>query len=204
MRVSLRCIDYVFYYPNQRLPFSQTCGLGACNGFSGGISGLAAEHDLDRTFGIVDTCTASIVDDAEDAEGTDDAEDAEDAEVSSIDTRRGVLPTSHIYGGGSMGLRGSISYCKFYQNPQQALWSCDLTAQPWYSTLGAHLARRTRELVRRTATPIFVATVPQYPSPPISPRGVGRTAMQARFRLREPAACLDSGRLPCLERQWHS
>ena len=71
----LRCIDYVFYYPNQRVPNAGACGFDACDGFINGFYEFEAGHDFNRTFGIVDTCTM----DAEDGEGAEDPEGAEDA-----------------------------------------------------------------------------------------------------------------------------
>lgn len=63
---SRRCMDFVFYFPKQKVPDAGMCGLGACGGNIGSASELAAEHDFDRTFGIVDTCATNNV--AEDAE----------------------------------------------------------------------------------------------------------------------------------------
>lgn len=63
--LSGRCIDFVFYYPNQRVPFSGSCGLGACGGDIGDYAALDAESDFDRTFGIVENCTANAGDDSE-------------------------------------------------------------------------------------------------------------------------------------------
>lgn len=53
-----RCIDYVYYYPDQIMPDSGGCGLGACGGDMSGTE-LSAESDFNRTFGIVDACTSA-------------------------------------------------------------------------------------------------------------------------------------------------
>lgn len=58
-----RCIDYIYYYPNQRVPDSGACGVYACNGNLLEWSELDADSDFDRTFGIVDTCTMDVADD---------------------------------------------------------------------------------------------------------------------------------------------
>lgn len=54
-----RCIDFLYYYPDQMMPDSGGCGLMLCGGGILGMSELAADDDFNRTFGIVDTCTAS-------------------------------------------------------------------------------------------------------------------------------------------------
>ncbi|CAM9180093.1 unnamed protein product [Ectocarpus sp. 4 AP-2014] len=54
------CVDFVFYYPDQRLPGGGACGVGACDGGVLGYSELEADSDFNRTFGIVDTCTSSL------------------------------------------------------------------------------------------------------------------------------------------------
>ncbi|CAN0512619.1 unnamed protein product, partial [Ectocarpus sp. 12 AP-2014] len=54
------CIDYVFYYPDQRLPDGGACGIFACDGGILGYAELEANSDFNRTFGIVDTCTSSL------------------------------------------------------------------------------------------------------------------------------------------------
>lgn len=59
-----RCVDYVFYYPTQRVPNSGSCGLAACDGYIEG-SALGADHDFNRTFGIVDTCTTNMAEEEE-------------------------------------------------------------------------------------------------------------------------------------------
>lgn len=55
----------MFYYPNQRVRESGACGLASCGGSFDEAGELAAEYDFDRTFGIVDTCTASGIEDEE-------------------------------------------------------------------------------------------------------------------------------------------
>eukprot|EP00903_Cladosiphon_okamuranus_P014858 g13759.t1 len=74
------CIDFVFYYPAQRVPFG-ACGLGVCAGSVGDHALLGAEDDFDRTFGIVDTCTT----DTDDA--ADNAEEGDSSSTSSARTR---------------------------------------------------------------------------------------------------------------------
>ncbi|CBJ33480.1 conserved unknown protein [Ectocarpus siliculosus] len=59
------CIDFVFYYPDQRMPDTGACGVGACDGGVLGYSQLEADSDFNRTFGIVDTCTSSFTGDEE-------------------------------------------------------------------------------------------------------------------------------------------
>lgn len=54
-----RCVDYVYYYPDQKVPSSGSCGLMFCGGGIIGASELSADSDFNRTFGMVDTCTAS-------------------------------------------------------------------------------------------------------------------------------------------------
>ncbi|CBJ30300.1 conserved unknown protein [Ectocarpus siliculosus] len=53
------CIDYVLYYPDQRLPNGGACGLLACDGSILSYSELEEDSDFNRTFGVVDTCTSS-------------------------------------------------------------------------------------------------------------------------------------------------
>eukprot|EP00752_Nemacystus_decipiens_P015391 g13724.t1 len=90
------CIDYVFYYPNQRLPDNGACGLGVCDGFIDGFSELEVGHDFNRTFGIVDTCASNLAEDGEDpegaegADGTDDAEDDASSVLSARASRLGL------------------------------------------------------------------------------------------------------------------
>ncbi|CAM9660109.1 unnamed protein product, partial [Ectocarpus sp. 13 AM-2016] len=53
------CIDFVFYYPDQKLPDRGACGSNFCNGTLLGYSELEDVSDFNRTFGVVDTCTSS-------------------------------------------------------------------------------------------------------------------------------------------------
>ncbi|CAM9101397.1 unnamed protein product [Ectocarpus fasciculatus] len=53
------CIDFVYYYPDQRLPNRGACGSFSCNGTMLSYSELEDDSDFNRTFGVVDTCTAS-------------------------------------------------------------------------------------------------------------------------------------------------
>ncbi|CBJ30302.1 conserved unknown protein [Ectocarpus siliculosus] len=53
------CIDFVFYYPDQKLPDRGACGSNLCNGTLLGYSELEDVSDFNRTFGVVDTCTSS-------------------------------------------------------------------------------------------------------------------------------------------------
>lgn len=55
-----RCVDFVFYYPNQNIPNAGSCGLGSCGGSILGESKLDDDSDFNRTFGIVDTCTGAL------------------------------------------------------------------------------------------------------------------------------------------------
>lgn len=67
------------------------------------FSEFEAGHDFNRTFGIVDTCTTSVAEDAEDTEDPEGAEDPEadedatdtdgtdDAEVSSPSQRPTIM-----------------------------------------------------------------------------------------------------------------
>ena len=59
-RGSRRCIDFVFYYPDQNVPMSGACGFDLCNGTMDEREELAADSDFDRTFGIVDTCPNAV------------------------------------------------------------------------------------------------------------------------------------------------
>ncbi|CAM9637657.1 unnamed protein product [Ectocarpus fasciculatus] len=59
------CIDYILYYPDQRLPSGGACGLSACDGSVLGYSELEDDSDFNRTFGIVDTCTSGATGEAE-------------------------------------------------------------------------------------------------------------------------------------------
>lgn len=59
-----RCVDYVFYYPNQKLQAGGACGLAACGG-SLQASAFDADSDFNRTFGVVDTCTTDVAGDGE-------------------------------------------------------------------------------------------------------------------------------------------
>ncbi|CAM9614565.1 unnamed protein product [Ectocarpus sp. 13 AM-2016] len=54
------CVDFVFYYPDQRMPDTGACGVGACDGDVLGYSELEADSDFNRTFGMVDSCTLSL------------------------------------------------------------------------------------------------------------------------------------------------
>ncbi|CAN0200834.1 unnamed protein product [Ectocarpus sp. 12 AP-2014] len=54
------CVDFVFYYPDQRMPDTGACGVGACDGGVLDYSELEADSDFNRTFGMVDTCTSSL------------------------------------------------------------------------------------------------------------------------------------------------
>ena len=52
-----RCIDYVAYFPDQRIPQS-ACGYMRCGGEYLGTMELAADSDFSRTFGAASaTCT---------------------------------------------------------------------------------------------------------------------------------------------------
>ncbi|CAM9688005.1 unnamed protein product [Ectocarpus sp. 12 AP-2014] len=53
------CIDYILYYPDQRLPNGGACGFFACDGSILSYSELEEDSDFNRTFGILDTCTSS-------------------------------------------------------------------------------------------------------------------------------------------------
>eukprot|EP00752_Nemacystus_decipiens_P002626 g2458.t1 len=74
------CIDFVFYYPDQKVPFSGSCGLGACGGDVGDAAILESDSDFDRTFGIVDDCATSV------------AEDSEEDDSSSAPSSRASVP----------------------------------------------------------------------------------------------------------------
>ncbi|CAM9552099.1 unnamed protein product, partial [Ectocarpus sp. 13 AM-2016] len=52
------CIDYVLYYPDQRLPNGAYRGFFAYDGSILSYSELAEDSDFHRTFGIVDTRTS--------------------------------------------------------------------------------------------------------------------------------------------------
>ncbi|CAM9478820.1 unnamed protein product, partial [Ectocarpus sp. 12 AP-2014] len=54
-----QCIDYILYYPDQRLPNGGACGFFACDGSILSYSELEEDSDFNRTFGILDTCTSS-------------------------------------------------------------------------------------------------------------------------------------------------
>ncbi|CBJ33319.1 conserved unknown protein [Ectocarpus siliculosus] len=54
------CVNFIFYYPDQRLPDGGACGVFACDGGVLGYEELEADSDFNRTFGIVDTCTSSL------------------------------------------------------------------------------------------------------------------------------------------------
>ena len=56
---AVRCIDFVYYYPAQPIPFG-SCGLGNCNGSLDSAVALDDDSTLNRTFGIVDTCTEAL------------------------------------------------------------------------------------------------------------------------------------------------
>ncbi|CAM9217380.1 unnamed protein product, partial [Hapterophycus canaliculatus] len=51
------CLDYVYYYPDQKMPDSGSCGLMYCGGSKIGAAELPSDSDFNRTFGMVDTCT---------------------------------------------------------------------------------------------------------------------------------------------------
>ncbi|CAM9105653.1 unnamed protein product, partial [Hapterophycus canaliculatus] len=53
------CVHFIYFYPDQMMPFSGFCGFEACGGEMIAASALSADSDFNRTFGIVDTCTAS-------------------------------------------------------------------------------------------------------------------------------------------------
>ncbi|CAM9653269.1 unnamed protein product, partial [Scytosiphon promiscuus] len=53
------CVDYVYYYPDQKVPDSGSCGLMYCGGSVLAASELSADSDFNRTFGMVDTCDAT-------------------------------------------------------------------------------------------------------------------------------------------------
>lgn len=52
--VSFRCIDFVTYYPDQKIPLSGSCGYDACGGTLVDTVELAANSDFNRTFGTAD------------------------------------------------------------------------------------------------------------------------------------------------------
>lgn len=58
-------MDFVYYYPNQKVPLSGGCGLGVCGGDVAGSAILEADSNFNRTFGIVDTCTTGVAEDGE-------------------------------------------------------------------------------------------------------------------------------------------
>lgn len=58
--LSLRCVDFIFYYPNQKIPVSGSCGFEYCGGSLLGTLELDDDSDFNRTFGIVDTCTEAL------------------------------------------------------------------------------------------------------------------------------------------------
>lgn len=49
----------MYYYPDQQVPFSGACGYEMRGGELVEESAFSDDYDFDRTFGIVDTCTAS-------------------------------------------------------------------------------------------------------------------------------------------------
>ena len=51
----VRCIDFVYYYPAQPIPFG-FCGLDDCDGSFDKVVALADDSTMNRTFGIVDIC----------------------------------------------------------------------------------------------------------------------------------------------------
>ena len=51
-----RCIDYVFYYPNQAIPESGACGFQACDGSMKEYMALEDDSDFSRSFGITTQC----------------------------------------------------------------------------------------------------------------------------------------------------
>ncbi|CAN0228748.1 unnamed protein product, partial [Hapterophycus canaliculatus] len=51
------CIDYIYYYPDQKMPDSGACGLAYCGGGILAESELPSDSDFNRTFGMVDSCT---------------------------------------------------------------------------------------------------------------------------------------------------
>ncbi|CAM9945366.1 unnamed protein product [Scytosiphon promiscuus] len=53
------CVDFIYYYPDQKMPSSGSCGLMFCGGSLLELSALPDDSDFNRTFGFVDTCTAS-------------------------------------------------------------------------------------------------------------------------------------------------
>lgn len=53
-----RCIDFVFYYPVQPIPFG-ICGMYFCDGTLDETVSLDADSDFNRTYGIVETCAES-------------------------------------------------------------------------------------------------------------------------------------------------
>lgn len=57
-----RCVDFIYYYPNQKIPGSGACGIYACGG-SLETTELEADSDFNRIFGLVDTCTMDVADD---------------------------------------------------------------------------------------------------------------------------------------------
>ncbi|CAN0258093.1 unnamed protein product [Ectocarpus fasciculatus] len=71
------CIDYVFYYPDQRLPDGGSCGFLACDGGILGYSELEADSDFNRTFGIVDTCTSSATGEEEGSDSSSSSRTAQ-------------------------------------------------------------------------------------------------------------------------------
>lgn len=64
MKYTRRCVDFIYYYPNQKIPESGACGLYACGGTLEAME-LEADSDFNRVFGVVDTCTMDVADDVE-------------------------------------------------------------------------------------------------------------------------------------------
>lgn len=58
-----RCIDFVFYYPRQLIPYGGTCGLGICGGTVDFLKELEDDSDFNRTFGsVADICVEELID----------------------------------------------------------------------------------------------------------------------------------------------
>ncbi|CAM9984682.1 unnamed protein product, partial [Pylaiella littoralis] len=85
------CIGYIFYYPNQNIPDSGTCGVSACGGGLLEESALDDDSDFNRTFGIVDTCPVgdTAADNVDQLDADDDGEAEDDDSSSSPSTQPG-------------------------------------------------------------------------------------------------------------------
>lgn len=60
-----RCIDFLYYYPNQYVPRSGSCGYKFCDGNITRYSVLEAYSDFNRTFGVNGSCEEDEADEEE-------------------------------------------------------------------------------------------------------------------------------------------